>query len=586
MNKFIFLILLLGWASVYSQGMPFVQSVAKIDLQGIGVFELFPDSQGKQILYVRPANLKIAKGPDGNPMIRVILLKEIASPAQSESPAKIKASGYIWLSVYLGYDKEEELFTKLRQRIEMMYPQYKGWNLTSLSLMPGTGKIGYSIGNSAEIVWVPFSAPTTIGTQIPVMIPIPKEHGEIIRQTLLHSPKATSNDLGIAIYYQADALFMLPPTRIWVKAEKSEMFKYVHETLKTKGGFFIFSWSYHREKIREELERRQILKGGIDGKQPYPEAILNLFQEMKSRAIDFTAEIRVDPSRKAPDDSFERREGRFTIFGAWYFWTFTAWAGGAYGTTDIEKKATGVYDEEYNFTGHTQCPVSMTQENLALDSSVIMEVDLENAFYVTDVLVAEPFFNSSVWGKAVQSAKIVVKIGSEDSSEQLVFHFNPNRSSAQASAYWRNTKFQWDGPFLKPQLPPLFVRTELTTQHLRLSTPLQKYECRSIDKFMPAVVELQQFYDLVKIDGELLFADVKIKRLQVQYLRPGIIPGSETLTLSPEQQAVFAVYDKSKGLSNAVVRVRVVTTDEIGPWSNPRDVSGETEIILTKKDIR
>src|SRR5262249_35981394 len=113
------------------------------------------------------------------------------------------------------------------------------------------GEVGEAPGASGNYVsWMPYRVSTTIGSEMPVQVPIHKEQAEAIRQTLL-GDKANFQDLGITVLYKADSTFALKPCTIKVEGNAEQTFKYFHEKISGGGGFWIFSFSYQRETIRQ-----------------------------------------------------------------------------------------------------------------------------------------------------------------------------------------------------------------------------------------------------------------------------------------------------------------------------------------------
>ena len=564
-------------------------------LDGGDQYQIFEDQDQGNRLYLVPKNLHIAREPDGTPKVSVILVRD------PKSATEVNAYGYIWLSVTIGAPTTTALYDQIRKYVESKYPEYKGAILSPISFKPGTAQVGFQVVNSAApISYIPITAPITVGSEFPVMIPITKEHGELIRQVM----SGDTRELGVSIYYKADVTFAMSPSTVEVTANKKAIFDYFHEKASTGAGFWIFSWKSERETIREKYEKTGDISGTITmgdkaltdqfGGADYLKGLLN---DMKARAVDFVADIDVDQSKTVPDGKYEKRSGGLlTLFSPTYFWTYNTYFGMGSGTVDIQRRAEGTYHELTKLQGQTDLPITLVNENTKLPKTIVKVVSLDNAFYVRELISAQglpPGVNA--WGtdgSGLETGRIEVSIDKPaPENQRFVFNFDAASPAGKTSPYWRNSTFrQGDNGLILPILPDLYVHGQIVTKNGTYEAPAPgQYMVvrRGSDALNAQSVSMVDLFDTFSISAELLYElnqDTGI--LQVEVRREGgANPKVERFTLrkaSPVAVDPFVKDDKEK----RSYRIRWITGAMVGDWGAWRDATGETNtVFLTLNDL-
>jgi hypothetical protein len=484
--------------------------------------------------------------------------------------------------------------------VESKFPEYKGAILSPISFKPGTAQIGFQVADSAApISYIPITAPITVGSEFPIMIPISKEHGEIIRQVM----DGDTRELGVSIYYKADATFAMSPTTVEVNANKKAIFNYFHEKSSSGAGFWIFSWKSERETIREQFEKTGDISGTITmGDKALTdqfggaEFLKSMFNDMKARAVDFVADIDVDQSKTVPDGKYEKRPGQITLFSPTFFWTYSAWFGTASGTVDIQRRAEGTYHESTKLQGQTDLPITLVNENVRLPKTIVKVVSLDNAFYVRELVSAQGFAPGlNAWGtdgSGLETGRIEVSIGKPaQENQRFVFNFDAASPAGKTSPYWRNATFlQGDNGLILPILPDLYVHGHIVTKNGTYEAPAPgQYMVvrRGSDALNAQSVSMVDLFDTFSLSAELLYEQTQDTGiLQVEVSREGgVNPKVERFTLrkvSPVAVDPFVKDDKEK----RSYRIRWITGNAVGEWGQWRDATGETDtVFLTLSDL-
>lgn len=586
----------LGWISLCHAQLPKLDTdrpAREVLLDGGDQFQIFEDQNQKGRLHLVPKNLHIARDADGTPKVSVILVRDPRSSAASD----VNAYGYIWMSVTIGAPTTTALYDRIRRYVESKYPEYRGVILSPISFKPGSAQIGFQVGDSSsKISYIPITAPITVGSEFPVMIPITKEHGEIIRQVM----DGDTRELGITIYYKADATFAMAPTVVEVTANKTAIYDYFHEKASSGGGFWIFSWNSERETIREKFEKTGDIRsttrigdreltaqfGGAD-------FLKTLLNDMKARAVDFVADIEVDQSKVVPDGKYEKRSGRITLFSPTFFWSYSTWFGSGSGTVDIQRRSEGRYHESYTLEGQADLPITLVNENVKMPRSVVKVVSLDSAFYVREFISAQGLPQVSAWvtdGSGFQNGRLEVSIGKPSQENQrFVFNFDAASPGAKTSPYWRNATFrQGENGLILPVLPDLYVRANITTKNGIYEAPgggQYVIVPRGNDVLNPQSVSLIDLFDTFSISAELLFEESQDRGiLQVEVRHEGPTPTTEQYTLRRASPFALVPFVKGKKERRSY-RVRLVTGRNVGIWGPWRDASDTNEVFLTLSDI-
>ena len=570
-------------------------------------FQIYPDRDNKELLYLLPKSLKIARDEKGAPKVSVILVREALEEGRASN-----GYGYIMMSVTVGPQMTDDLYAGLRKKIAQVYPDLQRARLAPIAFKTGTAEVSFQVLNSgAAATRIPVNAPITLGAEIPLMIPITKEHGAMIHQVSAQAKGATdSRDLGVSISYEAKVTFEVEPTTVKVEAERSEMYKYFQEKKKSGGGFWIFNWSSEREKIREDFERGGYLKGTIRfGDKTLTDAVggaeylTGVLLEAKNRAIDFVADINVARTPKeAPMDGYKERPGKTTIYGPNYYWSYTSYFSDASSVVDIQRVSSGKYTEDFTLEGSEDLPVTLIGEDVSLPSNVVSVVSLNDAFYVRELFTGQAFDRDGIWGGApgrISHALLEVIIGDATGagSPQIIkFNFDNGNPNTKTVAFWRNARFQRDGSgLIQPVLDTVKVRGEITTaQGGKISVPQKPTEyipvLRKTDPFVPDGVRLADLFGVATINAENFFdfldQDCRAS-LDVSIERPG--GGTETVTLKRGRHEAFLPFavglDQKSGLEpGTTMRLEAIGRSRVGAIT-PVPVGGRSEIKPTVGDL-
>jgi hypothetical protein len=554
-------------------------------------FQIFEDQAQARRLHLVPKNLRIARDGNGRPKVSVILVRDPAATPSNQ------AYGYIWLSVTIGTPITPALDQAIRSSITSKYPEYGNAVLSPIAFKPGTAQIGFQVkDSSAPITYVPITAPITVGSEFPVMIPISKEHGEIVRQAM--DPSSTG--LGISIYYKADATFAMAPSEIAVTANKKAVFDYFREKSSQSAGFWVFSWKSERDRIREKLEKTGDISsttrvgdsnllsafGGV-------EYLKNLEKEMKARAVDFVADIDVDQTKSVPDGSYRAQPGRITLYSPSYYWSFSTHFGAGTGTVDIQRRAQGTYSERYKIEGQADLPITLVNEGFNLPKDFISVVSLDSAFYVRELIAAQGLPRGDVWGTgnaALQRGSLEVSVGApgDPASQRFVFSFDAASPQDKTSPYWRNATFlRGQNGLINPVLPDLYVRGSITTSGAQFNAPAgggYVKRARTSDALTAQSVSLLDLFDTISFSAELLFEEWQgTGLLQMQLKRNSETDNFEQFTLRRTSPVAIAPFLKG-AIEKRQFRVRKVTGSSVGSWGNWRNITGP-EVFLTVSDI-
>ena len=573
-------------------------------------FEIFPDRAKENLLYLLPKSLKIARDDNGEPKISVVLLREALERGRDSD-----GHGYVMISVTVGPRMTDEVYDVLRRRIARLFPELENPVLLPIGFKPGTAQIGFQVLDSgAPATWVPVGAPHTLGAEIPLMIPITKEHGAQIRQVFERPPgSADSRDLSISISYKGEATFEIAPTTVSVEANRSEMYKYFQSKKKLGGGFWIYNWSTEREKIREEFQKRKHLTGRIRfgdadlidkaGGAKYLTALLD---EAMNRAVDFMADIKVARTpEEVTMEGYKIRPGRTTIFRPDYYWTYESYLSLGRAEVDLKRISTGEYSEEVGLEGSVALPITLAAETVPLPTSVVTVVGLDNAFHVRELLTGVTLDRAEIWGNTrgkIRDALLEVIIGenSDAETEQIVkFHFDRLNPGTRAVAFWRNARFRRvqreASTLIEPILPRMRVRGEIATaQGGKIQNPQNPHGYtevrRSTSPFEPQTVKLSDLFGIATIDAEVFFElmDPGCKGiLRARIERPG--RGKEAVTLKRSQPYAFIPFVVRADGGAGFGRGTTMTVQFIG---RSRTVAGEpvpienmTEVFPTLDDL-
>jgi hypothetical protein len=362
--------------------IPDIVPVATVELDSLGVYQLFkPFESPEQTLFVMPQNLIVSRDIHDKPAIRVVMIRDFLDPAPGATVPSSTAWGYMVISAKIGFSEKEKVFDALRAKIAEDYPEYQDWDLTNIELLPGTGELGVevlagpedagTIGSTRQ-TWIPYGVSTAVGAEVTAQVPLSREQAEIIRQTLLED-NASSSTLLVKLLYRAQSVFAIKPIKVTVTAHKDDYFSFFHEKMNASGGFWIFSWNYQRERIRQEAKTNKIIKTKIEAEigdpelQPFVDKYLNIpeiVQRYEDDAVEFLTNISVDHTGEIPDGQFELRPNRPTLFSPIYFWSYNAYLGGSYGTTSIEIDAEGNYHRSISLEGRVQRSIPMEQKQV------------------------------------------------------------------------------------------------------------------------------------------------------------------------------------------------------------------------------
>ena len=80
-------------------------------------FEIYPDRERENLLYLLPKSLKIARDDNGEPKISVVLVREAL-----EQRRDADGYGYVMMSVTVGPKMTDEVYDVLRRRIARLFP--------------------------------------------------------------------------------------------------------------------------------------------------------------------------------------------------------------------------------------------------------------------------------------------------------------------------------------------------------------------------------------------------------------------------------------------------------------------------------
>jgi hypothetical protein len=584
--------------------LPDIIPIATLELDSLGVYQVFkPFDSPEKTLYLMPQNLVVSRDGQGKPRIRVVMVRDCVAPRPGAAGAPATAAwGFMTISAKIGFAEWEPVFAAAKAKIAMFHPEYQDWGITNVELTPGTGELGVEVlggpaagevvGSNRQ-VWFPYGVATTVGAEVTAQVPLTKEQAEIIRQTLL-TGGASSSTLQVKLMYRAESVFALHPCTVSVDASKSEMFSYFHEKISAAGGFWIASWSYQREKLREHYTSSQIIKTkivmGSPELQPFADKYLNipeLVKRYEDDAVEFLADITVDRTGKVPDNTFEKREGRITIFSPSFYWSYTAWAGGSYGVTDIERHAEGNYHREISLEGQVARQVYMEQKQVNLTAEAFQLVDLNQAAYVADVLSFEAFHTEDkvvkqlYAGGYVQSLRIVAVARGPSGDQTLTFVSNADRPDAQSSVFWRDATATVDHGQLRFSLPAIRIqKASLDCGAFKLEAPARDFE-RTSDRFMANVLLATDFFGYVRLRADVWFKRPgnQDKMLSVRVTRPETSE-PQIFLLTPGEPNAWVMYEETHGLTQAKMSIRLEDGLQEYQWGPERNLSAAQADVL------
>ncbi len=595
--------LVLNLASAGRAGEPEILPSATVSLDQLGTFVLYKDSDpGEHTLYVQPSNLEIARYPDGKPKVKIVMVRDFVG--DSSGGPKTTSWGHIVISANIGYSKQDQVFSALRAKLDEVYPQFKTWKLSSLGLRPGTGELGIEVlespNSSAPLgstrqTWFPYGVSTVIGSELTAQVPITKEQAEIIRQTLLAGDSSTA-ELQVKLLYRANATFSVKPCTITVVGHADQFYSYFHEKFGTSGGVWIFSWNYQREKLVEDFRKSRTIETTVEMGDPELRDLADKYinvgeitKRYEGDAVEYLSGIEVDRTGKVPDNSYEKRVGHTTIFSPNFYWTYTAWAGGGYGKTEIERRAEGDYKRSITLKGSVLKTIAMNQDNVIIKKDAFQLVDLNQAAYIADTLIVDTFQLDEDAGKIfprwIRSVRV---IGELPGGNNLVYYFNRDRADSKSSVFFREavmTKGS-DGE-LRMSVPNITLRAELDGGSFRLVTDPRPFR-RTVDRFTTNITSLSEFFNTVVIDGSVWFGlqenptnvmlEVKVHRAdqtadQVFYLKSSNPYG-------------WVVYDKTKGLPESWLQIKLVDGIQDHPWGPKTEMTaGQDRYIILKPQV-
>ena len=568
-------------------------------------FEIYRDRNNRDHLYVLPKSLKIAVDGEGVPKVSVILVREALEEGQGTN-----GYGYAMVSVTVGPRMTSDIYDGLRRRIAEAFPDLEIAGISPVSFKPGTTEIGFQVLDSgAPEVRVPVSAPHAIGAEIPLIVPITREHGEFIRQI----GASDSRELGISISYRANVAFEIAPTVVSVRANNSQIYDYFQQRRKIGGGFWILNWSDERNKIRERFEREDHLAGEITygdirlvETMGGAEYLKGLLEAEKNRIIDLVANISVARTpQDAPMDGYKEREGRTTVFGPNYYWTYQSYGSLGFSNVDLSRRTDVNHSSSVTFRGSHELPVTLAPESIPLPPDVVTVVGLDNAFYVRELLAGQPLHHDWIWRQSVGGVshamlEVVIGEGTDTETEQIVrFNFDRSNPHTQTVAFWRNARFRrvdlGRSTLIEPVLPRLRVRGEVTTtQGGRIKVPDNPDEyievSRTTSPFEPQTVRLADFFGIAEIEGQTVFDSINPDcggALRVHIETSG--QRTEVLTLRRKNPNAFLPFvvrpDGGSGLpGDTVMRVEFIGRGRSG-LGDSVDIGGLTDVMPTIGDL-
>jgi hypothetical protein len=590
------LTLCLGMTAVGSaraDGLPRLPSLQgpnaqTVTLDGVKTFKLHPDSSGAKRLVIEPNSLMIARDSKGQPMVQVDLWRDVV---EDQSKQAEEAAGMVSLAVCIGYDNYDQFLKRIREEIDARYPEYRGWALDAVSFLAGTGESGFQVGDSSRpYSMMPVAAPTGIGAQIAFHIPITKQQGEVIRRRIAES-QGGSLSLKTNIHYKADVTFATEPVTIHVEAEREAVFTYLEKILRTTGGFLFFSWAYQKHEIHEELTKTHKMVSklvGYKGTQP-PQAYLDMLKQAEDRAITFISEIDVDKTGKTPDIGYERREHGILFFAPWFFINSSIWAGLGYGEEDIKRKAKGTYNYDATFQGSVDIPVSLMLESFEVPRDAVAVIDMDKAYYTTQIVTVNPFRADlpRLWNDHLKSAQVTVRVGDADQPDQpvqqLVFDFNHVQNQTLSDRFYRNAWFERIGNhgLFRAVLPPLSAEATVITRNQKIVVGPIPVNA-STSRLRPVTIDLDNYINLVTVDGSALFRADRIRSAQVE-LRWSNAP-SRSLTLEKQRPTVVLLEENSERSNPPAIRVRVEDRKDYTPWGSFR-TPPKADIKIVESDL-
>ena len=139
---------------------------------------------------------------------------------------------------------------------------------------------------------------------------------------------SSTAELQVKLLYRANATFTAKPCTVTVVGHAKQFYSYFHEKFGTSGGFWIFSWNYQREKLVEDFKKSKTLETTVEMGDPelrdLADKYLNIgdiTKRYEEDAVEYLSDIQVDRTGKVPDNSYEKRVGRTTIFSPHFYWS-------------------------------------------------------------------------------------------------------------------------------------------------------------------------------------------------------------------------------------------------------------------------
>ncbi len=286
MKNYFVILLCLGLSCTIIQlqaGIPTLSTVLTLTLPGGETVNLYGDSDGYPVLYVKPSRL-VLKKIGSRPAFDLVLFRGIThiNPDLAVTNAQEGKLAGGFADCLLELKGATEDFTTLKRYLGIQYPKYAGYRLAMFPLTPGSASVAIShhsaleasssvlaqLSNehkeTARLVNSGGPVSSDVGGCIPARFRLGELDAQVLFEKLNNAVGGWGFTGALDVQYSAEARINLPPTTINIKANKRRVYKYVESHFKTKGGFFFWSFSADIRKIRQKLEEDNLLEIEID----------------------------------------------------------------------------------------------------------------------------------------------------------------------------------------------------------------------------------------------------------------------------------------------------------------------------------
>ena len=586
-------------------------------------FQVYQDKTDNYLFYVLPRTLKISRDSNGKPKINVIIVRK---PSR-EQPTTATAYGYVTMVVTIGPQMTDKIYknlkTKLLQRNQNLQAKQNEIKILPISFKPGTAKIGFRIHdnnsneNNKHGTEIAVNAPTSLGAEIPIVIPINKEHADTISKVVKANKTDTdASVLRVSIYYEADVTFAGEPIVVKVTADKSEMHRYFQEKSRTNAGVWLFDWSRERDKIRKQLESTKILKGEIiindkelAKKLGGYERFTNILESRMNEAIEYMANIKVArTTREAPMNKFSRKRNSDTgevslIFSPYYYWQYNTYLGYAVSEVNIENRVSGNYSFSAEYSESIDYPMMLLNEDVKIPRNAINIISLDNAFYVLETIRGKGLGEGNIWGAKngqMESAVLEVLIidkSAKSEPQRVIFNFDNSTLNSKTATFWRNARIRLStSGLIEPVLADIKVKGKIITSSGSIIVAPKDGRSyfkvsRSTNPFSPQEVGLRDLFGIGKIDASDIYEDLITERCRGT-LRVSVIQANGVATeaiLRPKRAIAYFPFvlreDGGSGFEVGTTMKLMLIGRSSSDFGNSIDIQNQATVILSTSNL-